>query len=634
MARSIFCLAVLALFLNTCLYGQYFPVSDIPDSIRKNAHIVIRDYDVTIDLKTSNSFTQKTKKVISVFDDEGEKKAYLIVNYDKDSEADIKQIIVFDGNGKKIKSVRQQDVGDYAAFSSYELFSDHRVKFYQPTFPDFPYTIEYDFVETRSNIISLGLWKPVSDYDVSLQHASLKLTYPGDVVVNKKEVNIKSKSSVIKDGTNIESWELNNIETIEDEPFDVDLTERVPCVYLMPLVLSNSKYTGRADSWENYGKWIFDLYKGRDALSPEDSAKVLSLINGVPDTEGKIKALYRYVQENTRYVAVTLGLGGYQPFDAATVHKTGYGDCKALSNYLHALLKAIGIQSYPALISAGKYRVPVFNDFPNFSQLNHVILCVPGANDTIWLECTDQKIPFGFLGNFTDDRKALLITDQGGKFAHTPKYDLADNFRIGMSEFVIDSSGTANCITNVKFGGLQYYDLSSFLRSNPDEQKKWFYSNSSLPSFQLKSFSVTENKNEQPSATINETMVSKNYCSFSGGYVLLPLNLINTQTPVQRMLKKRYSDIIIRSSFVDCDTIIFKLQGKFKAESLPKATVLNTDFGNYTSSVSAGKDEIVFTRKFEVKGGRYKASDYKEFYDFIMTVVKADNSKVILTRKT
>jgi hypothetical protein len=632
MARPFFCVATIALVSFTCLKGQVYPVSDIPDSLRKNAHAVIRDYEVTIDLKSSNSYVQKTRKAISVFDEEGEKKAYLGVNYDKDSQVDIKQISVFDRDGKRYKS-RQPAVADYAAFSSYEVFSDHRVKFYQPAFPDFPYTVEYNYEEKRTDILSLGYWKPVSDYDISLQHASLKLNYPANVVVNKKEVNIKCSSSVTKDGINTEFWELRNTKAIEDEPFDTDITERVPCVYLMPLVLSNGKYTGKADSWENYGKWIYDLYKGRDALTPEDSAKVLALTGEVPDVQGKIKALYRYLQENTRYVAVTLGLGGYQPFDAVTVRKTGYGDCKALSNYLYALLKAAGIESYPAIISAGKFRLPVFNDFPNFSQFNHVILCVPGNNDTTWLECTDQKIPFGFLGSFTDDRKALLITGQGGKFAHTSRYDPTENYRISRSEFVIDSTGAAICRTDMKFGGLQYDDLTSFLRSGADDQKKWLYSNSSLPSFQLKAFSVSENKVQQPSAAISETMVSRNYCSQSGNYTILPLNLVNAQKPVQRMVGERHSDVIINSSFVDGDTIVFKLQGKFVIESLPKGTEISSVFGKYTSSLAANGDIITFTRKFEVKEGRYKASTYKEFYDFVMSAAKADNSKAILVRK-
>ena len=99
-----------------------------------------------------------------------------------------------------------------------------------------------------------------------------------------------------------------------------------------------------------------------------------------------------------------MDLGGLQPFDAKTVFETGCGDCKALSNYMFSLLKLIGVRSYPAIVSSGTYIEPIFLEFPNFQQFDHAILCVPHLKDTIWLECTNQKIPFGFLGDFTDDR--------------------------------------------------------------------------------------------------------------------------------------------------------------------------------------------------------------------------------------
>jgi hypothetical protein len=65
-------------------------------------------------------------------------------------------------------------------------------------------------------------------------------------------------------------------------------------------------------------------------------------------------------------------------------------------------------------------RNQVDPDFPE-NGFNHVILCVPDQKDSVWLECTSSSNEFNELGTFTENRYALLITDEGGALVPTPK---------------------------------------------------------------------------------------------------------------------------------------------------------------------------------------------------------------------
>ena len=143
---------------------------------------------------------------------------------------------------------------------------------------------------------------------------------------------------------------------------------------------------------------------------------------------------------------------------------------------------------------------------------------------------------------------------------------------------------------------------------------------------------MTDLKGAIPAARINATEVSVNYCSFSGNYMLLPLNLMNAQKAIRKMLKPRYSDILVNRSSVDCDTLIYNIPENYKYESVPPGTTINSKFGNYSCSISANQKEVIFIRKFTVLEGRYKPSDYKDFYEFVLSVSKADNLKIILTK--
>jgi hypothetical protein len=121
-------------------------------------------------------------------------------------------------------------------------------------------------------------------------------------------------------------------------------------------------------------------------------------------------------------------------------------------------------------------------------------------------------------------------------------------------------------------------------------------------------------------------------CSFAGKYMVLPFNLINRQQPIQKMLTKRKCDIYILKSSIDYDTLIYKIPAGYKVESLVPAKSLNSDFGEYSCSVTSDNDKIIFSRKFLIKEGRYPATKYSSLYDFILAVSKADQLKIMLTK--
>ncbi|HNW50476.1 MAG TPA: DUF3857 domain-containing protein [Prolixibacteraceae bacterium] len=614
--------------------AQNYSVSSVADSLKDNAHSIIRDYSRMLELQAVNSGIQKIKKVITVLDKNGAEDAILTIYYDKNSSITIDRAILYDKNGKKLKNIKESDIIDVPVHNGASLYSDDRMKYYEPNYADYPYTLEYEYEIKSENLLSYGSWFPVSGYNISVEHSKFALIHPAKIQFRKKELNTTIQPAhITQSNKEIETWEYKNLKAKEDEPFNLSLSEMVPRVILMPTQLVYDEYSGNADNWNEFGKWVFNLYYGRDELAEEEKIKITDLLINTKDTIQTIKTLYEYMQQRTRYVGIQLGIGGYQPFSAQSVFETGYGDCKALSNYMHSLLKQAGIKSYPVLVSSGRYIEPIFPDFPNFSQFDHVILCVPGAKDTIWLECTNQNIPFGFLGDFTDDRDVLLITEEGGKLAHTKKYTAKDNLRTCKAEFIVDSIGTASGQTLTHYQGLQYDDISFILNIKTDEQKKWLYQNSSLPSLQINKFDIREDKRMLPAATVNESAVSKNYGSFTGNYMLLPLNKNNVQSPIQKQVKERVSDFIIHRSSMDYDTLIYTIPESYKIESIPTGKSFTSPFGDYSFAVKSDGNKIIYTRLFTINQGRYKASEYKRFYDFCLSVSKADNEKAMLVKK-
>jgi hypothetical protein len=633
MSRSICWISALLLFVSITSAAQNYSASLIPDSLTENAHAVIREYTKEFELQSVNKGTERIKKVITILDENGADYGNLRIHYDKDSKIDIRLVTLYDKTGKIIKKISSSDFSDVPAYDGASLYSDNRMKTYSPRFGEYPYTIKYEYETTLSNLISYGSWYPFYGYNLSLERSEFSFIHPAGIQFRKRESNICSPSEIsYQGGIATEKWKCNSIKAIEDEPYDIDLSERLPKVALMPVNIIYNEYSGTADSWQNYGKWVRDLYARRDEIPANVKTKLDALIGNSSDTIKIIKLLYAYLQENTRYVGVQLGIGGLQPFDAATVAETGYGDCKALTNFMYSMLKQFGIVSYPALVASGTYIEQIYKDFPNFQQFNHVILCVPLQRDTLWLECTSQTIPFGFLGDFTDNRDVLLITDEGGKLAHTKRYGPQDNTMSDHGEFDISKAGEATCTIKTKYAGLQYNDVIEVFNESSDEQKKWIYQTSSLPSQQVTGFSITNVKDRMPEGFVERSLTSKNYCSFTGNYMIMPVNIVNVSTPVKKNLKERKSDFIIHRSTVDYDTLIYRIPSEIKIESAPAGKTIKSEFGNYRYAITINDHTVIYTRMFELKEGRFKASQYKSLFDFFAAVSKADNEKIMLSK--
>jgi hypothetical protein len=342
------------------------------------------------------------------------------------------------------------------------------------------------------------------------------------------------------------------------------------------------------------------------------------------------------MQNKTRYVSIQRGIGGFQPFDALTVDQTGYGDCKALSNYMVSLLKVAGIKGYYTQIYAGeKNRRPVPRDFP-IDYFNHIIVAVPIKTDTIWLECTSQTQPFGFLGSFTCDRYGLLITEDGGALVKTPSYTREQNVQATTADVLLDMKGDAKGKIKTFYSGLQYENngLYYYLTKSADEQKKWVQKNTSIPSFDVTSVKMSNNKGRIPNAVVDTELNLPRYASVSNKRIFLTPNLVNRSSYVPEKIDARKTSFVLTMAYVDTDTIRYKLPEEIYPEFLPPAVSIKSRFGEYEATFTQDQGSLIYTRRLKMNNGEFSPEYYKEYSEFYKNINKADNTKIVFMSKT
>ncbi|MEI2750196.1 MAG: transglutaminase family protein [Ferruginibacter sp.] len=360
--------------------------------------------------------------------------------------------------------------------------------------------------------------------------------------------------------------------------------EFTPAVFLAPADFQVQDYDGNMDDWKNYGKFIYRLNENRDQLPDNVKQDIHRITDPLTSNKEKIKAAYQYLQQNTRYISVQLGIGGWQTFDAKYVAQNKYGDCKALSNYMYALLKEAGIKSYYTLLHSSGNLNRVMPDFPS-TQFNHAILCVPEGKDTTWLECTSQSYPPGYLGSSNSNRPVLLIDENGGQIVNTPRYSKTDNVQLRRITGVIDDNGElkAKVKTDYKAWQHEFYHavMHELTREKMLEDMK---ERMDIPSFDINDFSYAEKKSSLPVVEESIDLTVHNFASKTGKRLFVNPNLMNRNNRSFDEQAKRKTNIKVMFGYTDSDSIVIDLPAGYKPESLPSAVNIESPFGKYSST--------------------------------------------------
>ncbi len=614
--------------------GGEYAVANIPDALKKNANVVKRMEEERFTLKNPGEAVYYHKYALTILNENGDKHAAFYERYDRFYEIKNIEGVLYDAAGNKIKELKNKDIMDMSGVSDISLMEDDRVKFHHFYYKVYPYTVEYVLEMKYKGTMFYPYWLPVEDENFSVQQSRFIFECPLNYEFRYKMFGYKGQPLTEQTADKKRTvWEVKDMPAIVKETFSPPFRYLTTYLMLGPTEFSMQDYKGNMQSWQDLGKFIYTLKQGRDELPPNIKQKVHEIAGGISDPREKIRALYEYMQKNTRYVSIQLGIGGWQPFDAKYVAAKGYGDCKALSNYMYSLLKEAGIQSYYTVISAGRNIPNLETEFPS-SQFNHVILCaVVNKTDTVWLECTSQTMPSGYLGDFTDDRYALLIDESGGKLVRTPKYGLKDNLQQRTIHAKMDAEGMLMAEIKTNYTGMQQDDLHMLINHlSKDKVKEYLDEELEFATYTVNSFDYKENKGTLPVIEEKLSVTVDRYATISGKRLFIVPNIMTRSHRKLKTDEERKYDIELGIEYTDTDKIEIEIPAGYKPESTLQDAVIESKFGKYKSTVKLEQNKIIYTRNMEQYSGRFPKTDYAEMVKFYDAVYKADRNKLVFVK--
>ncbi|WP_282787442.1 DUF3857 domain-containing protein [Flavobacterium croceum] len=607
-------------------------LGEINADLAENANSVVRNKEVIVEIKSISKILITTKSLITVFNKNGLNNVDAFEYYDKSTSINSIEATVYNKWGAVLKKIKKSDFIDQSVADGFSVFSDNRILYlnYEPT--EYPITIEYQSEIIESNTAFLPSFMPINDFYESLENTSFYISAPKELGLKYFEQNIENFNGLTSEKTDtFIKYNVKNSKAIKQEELSPSLQNIFPNVSFALNKFSLEGKEGTNESWIAFGNWMNkDLLSNRNELSEETKTYIQKLVANETDVLKKAKIIYQFMQSKTRYVSVQLGIGGWRPMKASEVDKFGYGDCKGLTNYTKALLEVAGIPSYYTVIFGGTKPRNINNEFVSM-QGNHVILTLPYQDKYIFLECTSQDAPFGYLGNFTDNRNALIVKEKS-EIVRTTSYAISDNVEDTKSEININENGSTLISFTKKSFGVEYGNNCDVSKKSKDDIIKYYKNKFSwLNDLILIKHNFIDDKDK---AVFEEKveLSTSNYCEKNGQSYFFIINAIDRQSYLPTRYRNRSLPFELSRGYTEISKSNITIPINFKIDNLPNNIKISSKYGEYSASFTQKNNIIIYERIFKLNNGNYTKSEYEEFRAFLEKIVNADNSKGVITK--
>lgn len=602
-----------------------------PESLKENANAIVKENSIEIEITSFDRINIKKSRTITVYNEIGLNYLDAYEYYDKATTVKNIEARIYNAFGSEIKKIKRKDFKENSV-SQGAVITDNRILYLDYTPIQYPFTIVYESEISSSNTAFIPSWSPVEDYYLSILSSKFSIKYSDEVKLKYKEYNFNSKI-VKKDKKNHLEFSVNNVLALKKEQMAPSLIKLVPFVMFGLEEFEIEGVKGNAKDWDSFGKWMYsNLLSDTEEIPEETRAKIQELLGQEKDPIEIAKIIYKFVQDKTRYVSIQLGIGGWRPMLAKDVDRLGYGDCKALTNYTRSLLKIFNVPSYYAVVYGDRNKRNIQQDFVSM-QGNHVILGIPNNDEIIWLECTSQTQPFGFQGDFTDDRDVLVIDSESSKIIKTKTYLDANNIKIQNGSYTISEEGSLMGKLKSTSKGLQYdWEQVKERLSKEDQIKGYYQEFSNINNLRLVDIKISNNKKDIEFIQELE-LKATGYAQNLNGKMIFALNAFSQNSFVPKKYKNREFPFEIQRGYVDEDTIEITIPEGYIIEAKPNNIVLNTEFGIYEILIeNTDINKLIYKRKLIINTGYYENLKFEQYRKFRETIAKNDNSKIVISK--
>ncbi len=403
-------------------------------------------------------------------------------------------------------------------------------------------------------------------------------------------------------------------------------------------------------NWQQMGNWYRNLTSDRLAASPAIQQQVATLTASKPSPLERMQAIAHFVQQDIRYVAIELGIGGWQPHPAAEVYAHRYGDCKDKATLTRVMLREIGIDSYYLAVNTARGSITA--TAPAYLGFNHAIVAIklpvgltdaffiatldhPKLGKLLFFDPTNELIPFGHIGGYLQANFGLLVTPDGGELVQLPTEPALMNSIRRVAQFTLDSEGNLQGkVEELRFGDRAWVERWRQRKITSEAERIKSFENllsDSLSTFRITHASLVNLHQTSQPLGLNYTFQASNYAKHAGDLLLIrPRVLGSKSSAILETKQPRVFPIEFEGPVRDIDEFDITLPAGYAIDELPPSVDAEFQFASYHSRTVVKDNVIRYSRSFEIKELSVPVSDAQDLKKFYRMIASDERAVAVL----
>lgn len=611
-----------------------------PPQVPPDAHAVVLLSDATAVVTGPGEMEFSERRVVKILRPEGRNEGKLRVYLGPHDKAQNVHAWTIDQSGREYE-VKDKEFIEVSPFHD-ALYTDIKYRATEAPAANPGSVIGFEYTVKRHTFVDQTHW--FFQEDIPVKEARFTLQLPSGWEYKASWANHAAVDPVPQ-GANRWQWICTNLMGIVDEkrrPADEALAGHVELAFYPP---SGGTTLG---TWAAIGDWYYHLTDGRRANNPDIAAKVQQLTANAHTFDEKIKALAAFLQTEVRYVAITIGVGGYQPHASPDIYKSRYGDCKDKVTLLSAMLTDAGIDSDYVLVDT-EHGV-VKPDVPS-TLFNHAIIAIelPTENASVKyrsvvttkagtryliFDPTDEYTPIGALRAALQGSYALLVTKSGGELIQLPVLPPDSNRLDREGKFTLQADGSiTGTLIEKRTGDHALREREWMAQANEADRMKYVdhYLEQSLKNVAVQKANFGDSSNRGSELVWNFDISAQNYSQHSGPLLLVRPRVVGDKTIALDWAKRKYP-VELLGATSEKDVFEIQLPPGFVVDDLPEPLQVDVGFAKYSSKVEAKGSTLHYTREYVVTNPNVAFDRLADFHKLENVIALDEYANAVLKK--